>query len=77
MDAWEDSKHVMIVEDTLHTCTEYLTVSQRDESAEHQAQTLHILVLGGKLRMAVRWITERETGGFLQPMGDAHFPATP
>ena len=35
--------------------------------AEHQAQTYQSLVLCGKLRTAVRWITEREMGGFLQP----------
>ena len=34
---------------------------------EHRAQTYHSLVLCGKLRSAVRWITERETGGVLQP----------
>ena len=33
---------------------------------EHQAQTYHSLVLRGKLRMAVRLITERETGRVLQ-----------
>ena len=35
--------------------------------AEHQAQISHSLVLRGKLRTTVRWITERETGGVLQP----------
>ena len=38
-----------------------------EETAEHRAQTYHSLVLRGKLRSAVRWITERETGGVLQP----------
>ena len=56
----------MLVKDTLRLCEEYLTVARREETAEHQAQTYHRLVLRGKLRMAVRWITEREKGGVLQ-----------
>ena len=57
----------MLVEDTLRACEEYLTVAQREETAEHQAQTYHSLVLRGKLRTAMRWITEWETGRVLQP----------
>ena len=57
----------MPVEDTLRTCAEYLTVARREETAEHWAQTFHSLVLQGKLQTALSWITDRETGGFLQP----------
>ena len=39
-------------------------MAQNEEMAEHRAQTYHSLVLRVKLRMAVRWITERETGGY-------------
>ena len=66
-DFWGKGKHVMMVEDTLRACEECLTVAQREETAEHRVQTYHILVLHGKLRTAVRWITERETDGVLQP----------
>ena len=59
----------MLVGDTLRSCEEYLTAAQREETAEHRAQTYHSLVLRGKLRSVVRWITERETGGVLQ-LGD-------
>ena len=59
----------MLVEDTMRTCAEYLAVAQREETAEHQAQTFHSLVLRGKLRTAVSWITERKTDGVLQPGG--------
>ena len=59
----------MLVGDTLRSCEDYLTAAQREETAEHRAQTYHSLVLRGKLRSAVRWITERETGGVLQPGG--------
>ena len=47
-------------------CAEYLTVARREELTEHQEHTYHSLVLWGKLRTAVQWITERETGGALQ-----------
>ena len=40
---------------------------QREETADHQAQTYHSLVLCRKLRTSLRWITESETGRFLQP----------
>ena len=67
MDAWGEGKHAMLVEDTLRACREYLTLARREETAEHRAQTYHSLLLRGKLQTAVRWITERETGGVLQP----------
>ena len=67
LDAWAEGKHLMLAEDTLRACGEYLTVSRREETAEHRSQTYHSLVLRGKLRTAVQWITERETGGVLQP----------
>ena len=57
----------MLAKDTLRTCTEYLTVARRGESAEHRAQTYHRLVFRGKLRTAVRLITEREMVVVLQP----------
>ena len=72
LDACGEGKHAMLVEDTLRSCEEYLTVSQREETAEHRAQTYHSLVLRVKLRTAVQWITERETGGFLQPGGKVY-----
>ena len=67
LDTWGEGKHAMLVEDTLRACKEYLTVAWREETAEHRAQTYHSLVLRGKLRTVVRWITERETGRVLQP----------
>ena len=67
LDAWGEGKHAMMVKDTLWSCEEYLTVSRREDTAEHRAQTYHSLVLRGKLRTVVLWITEREMGGVLQP----------
>ena len=57
----------MLVDDPLRTCIEYPTVAQREKKADHRAQTYHSLVLRGNLRTAVQWITEKETGGVLQP----------
>ena len=54
LDAWAEGKHTMLVEDILRTCEEYLTVTQREETADHRAQTYHSLVLRGKLRTTVR-----------------------
>ena len=65
--AWGEGKHVMLVSNTLRLCEEYLTAARGEETTEHRAQTYHSLVLRGKLRSAVRWITEWETGGVLQP----------
>ena len=70
LEAWGEGKHAMLIGDTLRSCEEYLTAAQREEMEEHRAQTYHSLVLRGKLRLAVRWITERETGGcFSQEKG--------
>ena len=67
LDAWEAGRYAMLEEDTLRYSTQYLTAVRREETAEHRSKTFHGLVLCGKLRTAVRWITEREKGGFLQP----------
>ena len=55
-----------MVEETLHTCAQYLTAACREESREHRAKTYHILVLQGKMRTAVMSITKQEMGGVLQ-----------
>ena len=65
LDVWEAGRYGMLVEDTLRSSTHYLTAVRREETAEHRAKIFHGLVLRGKLRMAVRWITEREKGRVL------------
>ena len=57
----------MLVRDTPRSWEEYLTAARRKETAEHRDHTYHSLVPRGKLWSAVRWITEQETGGVLQP----------
>ena len=66
MDAWEEGRHGILVEETLRTCAQYLTADHREESKEHRANTYHILVLQGKLLKMVRCITEQETGSVIQ-----------
>ena len=65
LDAWEAGRYGMLVEDTLRSSTQYFTAVCREETAEHRAKTFHGLVLRGKLRTAMRWITECEKGGIL------------
>ena len=57
----------MLVEDTLRRCGEYVTVIWTEETSEHLNRMHHSLVLRGKLQTLVRWITDIETGGVLQP----------
>ena len=54
MDTWEAEHYEMLVEDTLRSCTQYLTAVHKEETAEHRAKTYHSLVLRGKLRKAER-----------------------
>ena len=67
LDAWEAGQYSMLVEDTLLSCTQYLTAVRREETAEHRAKTYRSLVFHGKLRKAVRWITEQDKWGVLLP----------
>ena len=55
----------MLVKENLCTCAQYLIATSREESYENRAKTHHNLVIRGKLRAAVRRITEHETGGLL------------
>ena len=53
--------------DTARTCDQYLSTSRVEDSLEHTAKIYHSLVLQRKLGLVVRWITEREKGGVIQP----------
>ena len=70
LDTWEDGQNQMLVKETDHTCNQYLSKARRDNSEEHRAKTFHSLVLRGKLRTVLQWITERKEGGVMQT-GDA------
>ena len=60
-------RHGKLVEDSLLTCAQYLTAACREDSKEHRATTFHRLMLLGKMRTSVRWVSEQETVGVIQP----------
>ena len=46
LDAWEAGEHEMLAEDTVRTCTQYLSTSKEGgDSLEHWAKIYHSLVL--------------------------------
>ena len=47
----------MLVEETLCTCTQYLTAACTEDSEENRDNTFLSLVLLWKLQTVVRWIT--------------------
>ena len=48
------------------TCAHYLSTSRGGDYLDHRAKIYHRLMLQGKLRLAVRWITEGDKGGVFQ-----------
>ena len=62
LDNWEEDRHGILVQETLHTCKKYLSAAHREEFEEHKANTYHSLVLRGELQTEVRGITERRQG---------------
>ena len=67
MDTWESRRYEMIVYETLRTCDKYLTAAHIEVYEDQRVKTSHRTVLSGNLQMVVRWITEQEKGGTLQP----------
>ena len=55
------------VQDTARTCEQYLSASRRKESEEQREKAFTGLVLRGKLRTAVQWITKGERGAYTSP----------
>jgi hypothetical protein len=67
MDSWEDVKCNMLVQDTERTALTQLARVGGVATPEQRAKTYNRLVLQGKLRTAVCWLTEREKGCVLKP----------
>ena len=69
MDAWEVGGVGMLEEDTVRTHVQCLSTIRGEGSTEHQAKIFHILVLSGKLRLFIQWITDRDKGRVFHPGG--------
>ena len=67
MDAWEEGKFSMLVQNTERTMESLLSAKQGGLTNEQRAKVFHRRMLRGDVRGAVRFITDREKGGILQP----------
>jgi hypothetical protein len=67
LDSWENGKFDMLVQDTHRTAMAQLSKMRGQETEEQRGKTFSRLVLQGKLRSAVRYLTEREKGGIMLP----------
>jgi hypothetical protein len=67
LNLWESGKYDMLTQDTDRAALAKLARVQGGKTQEQWSTKFAKLVLQGKLRMAVRWITEGEKGGFLLP----------
>ncbi len=67
MDAWEAGKYNMLVQDTERDMQAYLSSKQKGTTPAQRLSIYHRLVLQGKLRQAVRYLTDREKGSILMP----------
>ena len=62
LQAWAEGKFNMLVEDTSRTSISLISTKRRSMSDEQIAKTYTRLVLQGKLRSAVRFVTDRDKG---------------
>ena len=67
MKRWRDGKVAELVEDTVATARRGEGGLQRDEDDDSTARRYHSMVIGGRLRGAVRMLTNRDGGGVLHP----------
>jgi hypothetical protein len=67
MDAWDSGKYAMLVEDTKREMQAALSTKQRGTTAAQQQSTYHHMFMQGKLRQAVRYLTDREKGIIMMP----------
>ena len=67
MDAWEQGKFQMLVEDTVREKEAALSFKRNHTTTEQSAKIYNAKMLRGDLRGAVRYLTERDQGGILFP----------
>eukprot|EP00978_Attheya_sp_CCMP212_P013894 scaffold35059_cov31-Attheya_sp.AAC.1 len=65
MEHWKEGKYKMLVQDTVKTSLSLLSHVRHQMDDQEIARTYNRMVLQGKLRQAVRWITQRHKGGML------------
>ena len=61
--SWSQGDFEMLVEDTVRTSISLISKARRKMTDEQMSKTYTRLVLEGKLRQAVRFITQRDQGG--------------
>ena len=66
---WEEGQYEALTHDA-ERCDKSFgqggSVKRREQASEHTERVFHRLMIEGKVRAAVRWITERERGGLLK-----------
>jgi hypothetical protein len=68
MDAWEESKFSMLVQDMEQAMKSFLSTKRRGEvTTEQRTKIFHRKMLRGDVRGTVRYLTDREKGGILLP----------
>ena len=65
--AWTEGKYTSLIADTIGTLQKNLSHLQGDTTQDHRARVFNHLVLKGEIRRAVRYLTDRESGGVLFP----------
>ena len=67
MEAWENQFYPEMIDDTVETLKINQSRLTLNESKEKRTKIFHSLILKGELRRAVRYLTDRESGGVLFP----------
>ena len=63
---WDNGKIAELVEEIVNVAKKGGGCKQANDN-KSIAWTFHSMVIGGRLRAAVRWMTNRSGGGFLNP----------
>jgi hypothetical protein len=67
MDAWQQGKFSMLIQNTEQTMESLLSAKQGGLTPKQRAKIFHRKMLQGDVRGAVRYLTDREKGGILRP----------
>ena len=70
LEMWENGLFDALLHDAEHCEKSFgngLDKKRREQAFDHTERVFHRLMIAGKIRSAVRWVTERERGGLLKP----------